>query len=55
MNADYADFFKQSIRVNGRKSAALKFLRSVYLAENLNTVFWWNVSPGLRMVLGNLG
>ena len=28
---------------------------TTYFAENLNTVCWWNVSPGFRIVLGKSG
>jgi hypothetical protein len=37
------------------KSVARKFRFSLHCAENLNTVFWWNVSPGFKIVFGNLG
>lgn len=30
-------------------------LTKSYFAENLNTVFEWNVSPGFKIVLGKSG
>ena len=37
-------------------SVAPEIARSeVYFAENLNTVVWWNFSPGFRIELGKSG